>query len=61
MPKFSIDWKEIVYYNADIEADTKEDAIKIFHSDDGPLSNDDNVNYREFEYVTGIVEYKDDI
>jgi len=58
MAKFSIDWFEKVYYNAVVEADSKEEAIRIFHSDNGPESNDDNVNYREFEYVTGIAEFE---
>jgi hypothetical protein len=56
MAKFRIDWFEKVYYNAVVEADTREEAIRIFHSDDGPESCDDNVDYSEFEYVTHIEE-----
>lgn len=52
MAKFSFDWLETVYYNTVIEADTIEEAKRIFHSND----IDGEVCERDFEYVTHIEE-----
>ena len=53
MAKFSFDWKVTVYYNAVIEADTIEDAKRMFHSNkfNNPKETD-----RDFDYVTRIEE-----
>lgn len=53
MAKFSFDWKETVYFNTVIEADTIEDAKRIFHSND---ELDEELMEREFEYITHIEE-----
>jgi hypothetical protein len=53
MAKFSIDWFEKVYYNAVIEADSKEEAIRIFYVNEPFMVEETD---RDFEYVTHIEE-----
>ena len=53
MAKFSFDWMEKVYYNTVIEADTREEAERIFYSNDPYIVEETDC---EFEYVTGIEE-----
>jgi len=53
MAKFSFEWKENVYYNTVIEADTREEAERIFYSNDPFMVEETD---RDFEYVTHIEE-----